>query len=83
MTYSDKLNAVGLVLNLAGALLMYLYGVPRYRTKGEADTHGLLLESSGSRTTEADAIARAEFIANVGGALLVLGFVVQLVALTR
>lgn len=77
------LNAIGLTLNLVGALLMYFFGVPRFPQKDRAGHSYLLLESSGSDTKEISRVHRADLLAKLGGLLLVGGFAVQLIALWR
>jgi hypothetical protein len=76
---SSWLTGIGLVLNMAGVVLLFYFGVPRYRRVEEANQGFLQLEeddpSALARTTRADRMSKLAML------LLCVGVVLQLIAL--
>jgi hypothetical protein len=69
----------GLALDIAGACLMFRFGVPAYPQRARAGQSHLLLEEDDPE--EKQRVERADRIAKLGIVLLVAGFAFQFVGL--
>jgi hypothetical protein len=78
---ATTLNAIGLTFNVVGGVLMFFFGVPAYPQRTRAGQSYLLLERDDN--VEKRRVIVADRIAKLGVALLILGFVIQLIALLR
>jgi hypothetical protein len=77
---ADWLNGAGLVCNMAGVLMIFLYGVPAYRPLADARKSYLLLLEEDDPEQESRT-NRASLLSKLGLGLLGAGFVLQFVAL--
>ena len=78
---ATTLNAIGLGLNLVGAVLLFLFGVPAHLPPEAARQSFLVLEQDDPESERAS--LRSIEWSKWGMFLLGVGFVVQLVALYR
>jgi hypothetical protein len=78
---ATTLNAIGLVCNIVGAGLLFRYGVPAHRPVEDAGKGFLLLEEEDH--DQARGMFRAVEISRWAMLLLVVGFIIQFVALFR
>lgn len=76
VTPSILTNSIGLVLDIAGVILLYQYGLPEPLSRTGAKH--LILEQSDA--AEADKAKRYDCLARVGVSLLILGFGFQLIS---
>ncbi len=76
---STYLEATGLLCNIAGAILIFFFGVPAYPTREAAGQNVLLIEEDNPEGLAA--VTYAERVSKLGLGLLIVGFVVQFLAL--
>ena len=76
MTIANCINSVGLFFDIVGAVLLWRYGLPEEISRSGASY--LALETNDK--TEATKANRYDRVAQWGMALLVLGFLLQLVS---
>jgi hypothetical protein len=76
---ATTLNAIGLSLNVVGALAIFFFGVPRYPTSDRAGVGFIALEKDDP--VERRKVARADWLSKGGVLFLLVGFAVQLAAL--
>jgi hypothetical protein len=69
----------GLTCGFVGAVLLFLYGVPRYGPLSSAGQSFLLLEEDDPE--ERSAVERADALGKLGMILIAVGFVLQFIAL--
>jgi len=81
---SATLNSVGLVLDIIGVILLFLYGLQSDAERPHADGHGMILWPGvvpASESRKLDRRWRRHLrLSQLGLALLVLGFVLQIVS---